>query len=253
MHLRERQFHLTLTRHAQTIANVTKDIQGHLDTPLTELGVRQAISLAEHFKSAGWLFDRIYSSDLGRAYKTANIIAATCGRAGASTVVTDARLRERGYGPEYEGKPVANLMLEAFKFGYDHSNFTQYSPAGSESMKDVLARVQEFCCETLWVECQQDEEVLIVTHWATLKELLKILQPRSNGAICKEHLLESPNTAFSRFWIHCGQDGAQDREAVDGCQREESQLLIRVHVVCLHKTSHVSPSQVTAGLKQQLE
>lgn len=251
MHLHERCFRLTVVRHAQTTANCTKDIQGHLDTPLTELGTQQATCLGEHFKRHGWLFDRIYTSDLGRAVQTAKIIASTCGRVGKGELIKDSRLRERKFGPQHEGKPIEKLKQEASTFGFDDTNFTQYSPAGSETLQDVQRRVEKFCCETLWVECRHDEEVLIVTHWATLKEFLKIIQPKSNGAISREHLLESPNTAFCRFTVYCKQADVECCESAENSRPEQS--LDRIHVECLHKTPHISSHQVTAVLRQRLE
>lgn len=61
-----------LVRHGESEANVNKIVQGHTDSPLTERGVKQAKEVAETFKDVK--FDAIYSSDLDRAKRTAQII-----------------------------------------------------------------------------------------------------------------------------------------------------------------------------------
>src|SRR5206468_11831561 len=66
-----------LVRHGQTEFNRERRIQGHVDSPLTELGVRQARAVGWLLRDlirdpAGW---RVVSSPLGRAASTAEIVA----------------------------------------------------------------------------------------------------------------------------------------------------------------------------------
>ena len=58
-----------LVRHGQSMGNLRDQFMGHTDTPLTELGFRQAELAAEYMQSIH--LDAIYSSDLQRAYNTA--------------------------------------------------------------------------------------------------------------------------------------------------------------------------------------
>ncbi len=83
---------LVIVRHGETIWNLQHRQQGHKDSPLTDLGQKQALALAQALK--GETYTAIYSSDLGRAMKTAAAIA------GALHMKTsaDARLRERNLG-----------------------------------------------------------------------------------------------------------------------------------------------------------
>ena len=81
-----------IVRHGQTQWNYRGVRQGHLDSDLTERGIAQAKALA--IRLAREHFTRLYSSDLGRALRTAQIIAASTGH----EIVTDARLRERHLG-----------------------------------------------------------------------------------------------------------------------------------------------------------
>lgn len=58
-----------LVRHGQSVGNLKDQFMGHTDTPLTELGLRQAEMAADYLKDIP--IDAIYSSDLQRAYLTA--------------------------------------------------------------------------------------------------------------------------------------------------------------------------------------
>jgi broad specificity phosphatase PhoE len=63
---------LFLTRHGETVENVTGIIQGHLPGQLSQKGYKQAKKLAARLKYIK--FDVIYSSDLKRASDTAKEI-----------------------------------------------------------------------------------------------------------------------------------------------------------------------------------
>ncbi|MEV4108785.1 histidine phosphatase family protein [Nonomuraea sp. NPDC049695] len=63
-----------LARHGQTTWNVQGRRQGHLDSPLTADGVLQAVHHADVV--AALPVDRVFSSPLGRALSTAEILAA---------------------------------------------------------------------------------------------------------------------------------------------------------------------------------
>lgn len=69
--------HIYLARHGQNEDNENGLLNWHRDKPLTKIGLEQATSLAEMIKNSGIHFDKIYSSPLQRAYKTASIIAET--------------------------------------------------------------------------------------------------------------------------------------------------------------------------------
>ncbi len=83
---------LMLVRHGETEWNRDMRFQGHGDSRLTTKGRAQTEALGKRL--AAIPFDRLISSDLGRARATAAIIAGHTGH----TVETDPRLRERHYG-----------------------------------------------------------------------------------------------------------------------------------------------------------
>jgi probable phosphoglycerate mutase len=99
-----------LVRHGQTEFNRERRIQGHVDSPLTELGVRQAKAVGRLLRDlirepVGW---RIVSSPLGRAHATADLIS---GRLGGLPVELDDRLKEMSWGA-YDGRLRAELEAE---------------------------------------------------------------------------------------------------------------------------------------------
>jgi 2,3-bisphosphoglycerate-dependent phosphoglycerate mutase len=84
--------HIILVRHGQTEWNDGARFQGHLDSPLTADGIAQAEAIGRRISKE--LIAAIYSSDLGRAKHTAELIA----RETRLPVQEDVRLRERSLG-----------------------------------------------------------------------------------------------------------------------------------------------------------
>lgn len=91
-----------LVRHGETEWNVKKLIQGQTDIPLNKKGEKQAKELAEKLRHIK--FDAVFSSDLVRAKKTAEIISLEKKLA----VITTKALRERLF-DRFEGKHLSQL------------------------------------------------------------------------------------------------------------------------------------------------
>ena len=64
-----------LARHGQDEDNLNGMLNGRSDRPLTKLGEKQAQDLAVKIGEGGIVFDKVYTSPLKRAGKTAEIIA----------------------------------------------------------------------------------------------------------------------------------------------------------------------------------
>ncbi len=87
---------LILTRHGETIENVNKILQGWNDTNLNKNGIQQAKQLAKRLKDIN--IDLIYSSDLKRAFNTAQEIS----KFHNCPLIKDKRMREINFG-EWNG------------------------------------------------------------------------------------------------------------------------------------------------------
>ena len=59
---------LFLIRHGESQANIDRVYAGHVDTPLTGTGIEQAMAIRPILEKIS--FDRVYTSDLHRAWDT---------------------------------------------------------------------------------------------------------------------------------------------------------------------------------------
>ncbi|XP_063902288.1 probable phosphoglycerate mutase GpmB [Zophobas morio] len=118
---------LWLVRHGETLWNADKRIQGQKDISLSEKGRGQAVLLAKRLsalKKNGLLFDKIYSSDLCRAYETACICFPQSSltedeelnlfNPAEQEILKDQRLRELNFG-QFEGKLYLQLSKKERK------------------------------------------------------------------------------------------------------------------------------------------
>jgi len=101
---------VVLVRHAQTEMITKNRIHGHSDSPLSQKGIRDANKTADRLREQS--FDVFYSSSIGRAMSTAEII----GDALNMTPVPTDGLKERYYG-WLEGKPLSLFDRPAWKRG----------------------------------------------------------------------------------------------------------------------------------------
>ncbi len=148
---------IVLWRHGQTDWNILNRFQGHSDIPLNDVGVYQAQHAARLL--AAMEPTKIISSDLQRAYATAQELAALVDL----PVVMDPNLREIN-GGKWEGKTGLENRAE------DFANFVRWidgdnSPAGEtgERRTEVAERVVAAINNTLGSE-QVGQTLVVVTH-----------------------------------------------------------------------------------------
>ncbi|MEJ2638089.1 MAG: histidine phosphatase family protein [Desulfosarcinaceae bacterium] len=158
---------LMIIRHGETEWNRGLRFQGHGDSPLTRIGRTQAKALADRL--AGAPIDRLVSSDLGRACETAGYLAAVTGL----EVRTDARLRERHYGP-FEGLTTAEIearYLEAYtRFRTDDPD---YVLPGGESHRQHYQRNVDFLED--FVKSHPGTTAALVAHGGVLDSVFRFL------------------------------------------------------------------------------
>jgi broad specificity phosphatase PhoE/8-oxo-dGTP pyrophosphatase MutT (NUDIX family) len=156
---------LFLTRHGETDWNVEGRLQGHMDSPLTLLGKRQARWLGTALKDIK--FDAIYSSSSKRAYHTAQII-----KDKQEQVITALdSLLEINMG-SWEGQQRKNIEL---KYLEEYTSFWNtphlYNPTNSgESFKQLEDRIIPTVRDI--VVKHRGGNILIVTHAIALKLIL---------------------------------------------------------------------------------
>lgn len=167
-----------IVRHGQTDWNVKRITQGSTDILLNEEGEKQARNFANDFKDIK--FDAIFSSDLVRAKKTAEIIALEKKLA----VDTSKLLRERRYG-RFEGKPREE-MNEARKIwmNLDRQQRLTFRPDKKyETDEEITSRLITFLREVAASHLEQT--ILVVAHGGLMRALLHHLSDKtySTGAI----------------------------------------------------------------------
>lgn len=173
-----------LARHGETDDNRPPlRFQGWRDTPLNDVGRRQARELAE--KLADQAIASIWSSDLSRARETAEIVASRLGL----DVRLDARLREGNRG-RWEGhlfQDVAAAEPELFA-GWEHAGAGWRFPGG-ESLEEQLERVSACVSD---VRATADLPALVVCHGGSIRVMLCLSDPRGLDAF---HDFIVPNAA----------------------------------------------------------
>lgn len=108
---------LLLIRHAESQGNLERRLQGRREYPLTERGFAQAYALAERL--ALLPLSAVYSSSVGRAMQTAEVIATEA----CLDVIAEPRLQEYDFGEAVSGLTWQEIreqqpaIVEAFRTG----------------------------------------------------------------------------------------------------------------------------------------
>lgn len=174
-----------LLRHAKTLWNQTKRIQGQWNSPLTPEGKEQAKAWGQVLKAYHW--DRIITSDLGRALETATLLNDLL----QVPLIHDSRLREQDWG-QWTGKTLEKvkqedrgLLTEQVSAGW------HFCPPKGENRKMVLKRSQESLKAA--VKKWPGTKILVVTHEGVIKCLIYRLLSRqflpSEPRVIRSHYL----------------------------------------------------------------
>lgn len=167
--LRQNTTSFYIVRHGETEWNIKGLLQGHGDSPLTITGMIQARKIARKLKKIK--FADVYSSDLLRAKRTAEIIALEHKLA----VKTTQALRERAFG-KFEGKHFSIItgamkkLLERYKKLTEAEIFKLKIEPNVESPFEAVTRFITFLREI--AVSYLGKNVLIVTHGGIMRNLL---------------------------------------------------------------------------------
>jgi probable phosphoglycerate mutase len=159
-----------LIRHAETLWNREKRIQGHLDSPLTAAGEENALGWGARLASGGW--DRVVASDLGRAAATAECV----NRSLALPLALEPLLREQDWGM-WSGRTVDDLLREIPDLTARYADAGwDFCPPGGESRDAVRRRGVGALrrAAARW----PGERILVVTHAGTIRCLVNGLTGR---------------------------------------------------------------------------
>ena len=158
---------LVCVRHGRTAWNVVRRFQGHSDIPLDDEGRAQALDLASYLATER--FDVARSSDLSRAWVTAEAISAACG----VRAVREPRLREMALGA-WEGLTWPEIMERTPGLSHDHEMSPKvYTPEGGETFDAVCARVAPVLAE-IAATLPIDGRALVVSHAGVMHALMHV-------------------------------------------------------------------------------
>ena len=154
-------------RHGETAWNVDTRLQGHLDIPLNDMGLRQAENLARAL-SEREVVDAIYASDLSRAHATAQSIGQAMGR----TVSTHVGLRERHFGV-FQGRTFDEVEAELPEHAWHWRKRTPdwAPPEGGESLLALRERIVSTVDELAARHAGQ--QIVLVAHGGVLDILYR--------------------------------------------------------------------------------
>lgn len=157
-------------RHGETEWNIERRMQGHKNSPLSKLGLKQAYWLSEEIVDEK--LDYIYASTLQRALDTANIIKNNRN----IEIIPREELKEIALG-EWEGMRIEKVEQE---YPDRHFNFWKspdlFEPLGGESFDELVERAGKFVDE-ISVKHKNDN-ILIVAHAVVIKAIINYIRKK---------------------------------------------------------------------------
>jgi alpha-ribazole phosphatase/probable phosphoglycerate mutase len=166
-----------LIRHGETEDADSRRYKGHIDVPLSQNGIDQMRKLSEFISAKKQKFgsaearkreslDAVYCSDLGRAVKSAEIIA---GPFGLKPVIVE-NLKERNFGV-WEGMTfdeIKDRWPDAFTAWAE--NPLRFSPIEGESTLEARERVLPVFNEI--TDSHKGQNIAIVSHGGVIRIIL---------------------------------------------------------------------------------
>ena len=179
-------------RHGETAWNVDTRIQGQLDIGLNDTGRWQAQRTAQALAHED--IAAVYSSDLSRAFETAQTIAKALSARGALKVVPHLGLRERHFG-HFQGKTWAEIEAH---WPDDARLWRQRDPSWSPVEGESLLQLRERIAQCVHALAQQHkgEQIVLVAHGGVMDVLYRLATGQSTQAPRTWHL---GNAAINRL------------------------------------------------------
>lgn len=209
---------LLFIRHAQSIGNQEKRMQGHGSFELSVLGQQQAEKLARRLVAEGWHPTHVYSSPLKRAAQTTEILMQQLATAALPAAVSDlidsdtlTDAAESSHPPlqvqyadelrEFQNGIFQGLTWdEAVEQYPDFCQKLEVSPdwipiPGAESLQAARDRAERFIQHVLHTH-RNGDHLWVITHSWILQHLVAALLGSD-----RSWRLRASNTALFEFWI----------------------------------------------------
>ena len=142
-------------RHGQTLFNVTKQMQGWSDSPLTEKGIQDACEAKEILKDLP--LSRAYTSSSERCLDTAEIILE-----GRDIPLKRMKGLKEMYFGTYEGVSIPEHQEEIDRIRFHTFDWREYGGEDTEMLKERMKKAYD----EIYEEAEDGDHILIVSHGA---------------------------------------------------------------------------------------
>jgi len=165
---------LVLIRHGQSEWNLKNLFTGWKDPDLTNKGVEEARAAGRILKERDLSFDRAFASNLVRAQHTLQLVLDELGTPHTKTT-WDQALNERDYGElcglnkDDARRKWGDEQVHLWRRSYD------VRPPGGESLKDTVARVVPYYCQTILPAVLGGQRTIVAAHGNSLRALIMVL------------------------------------------------------------------------------
>ena len=174
---------LILIRHGQSIWNAANLFTGWENVGLSQKGILEAKNAAEELTNIN--FDSVFTSELIRAQKTAEIIIEGNSQTKPTSIISDLRLNERHYG-DLQGMNKDDARKE---FGEEQVHIWRRSfdipPPNGESLKMTAERTLPCFDELIMPELKLNKNVLVSAHGNSLRSIVMKLEQIDENSIVK--------------------------------------------------------------------
>lgn len=160
---------IILLRHGESVANSRGIIAAQLDMPLSDVG-RQQAKLAAKYIAENYKIDKIYSSDLSRAYDTASAVAAKLNM----KIIKTKALREI-YAGIWEGMKYTDIAVgyaEDYKIWLE--DIGKSRPTGGESAEELGIRIMSELNRI--ADENEGKTVLAATHACAIRAVCTVIE-----------------------------------------------------------------------------
>ena len=174
---------LILIRHGQSIWNAANLFTGWTDVELSEKGLLEAKDAGKKLSHIN--LDLVFTSNLIRAQKTAEIILEENTKSENVNTIKDFRLNERHYG-DLQGMNKDDARKE---FGEEQVHIWRRSydmpPPNGESLKMTAERTLPYFDEMIIPELKEGKNILIAAHGNSLRSIVMKLEDIDQESIVK--------------------------------------------------------------------
>lgn len=194
---------IVFIRHGESTWNAAHKFTGWTDVDLTERGKEEAKEAGRILKEEGCHFNKAYTSYLNRAQHTLDIVLKELEQEDIP-IVRSWKLNERHYG-DLQGKnkqqiadEVGEEQFMTWRRSFDtpppalskddrrhpindplYSDVPKDELPSTESLKDVIGRIQPYWLATLAPEVQEGKSLIVSAHGNTIRAFKKMFDEMS--------------------------------------------------------------------------